>query len=135
MADIGVKVEILPKELGVWVEEVLNQNEFELGMTGLVPAFDPDSIMVRYHSTLSSDGKAMAWKSEEYERLLAQGKATVNQEERKKLYFRAQEIAQEAAPGFVLNERPILYGASPMVQGFRPDIRQHTHFQSVWIKK
>jgi peptide/nickel transport system substrate-binding protein len=135
MADIGIKVEILPKELGVWVEEVLNQNEFELGLTGIIPAFDPDSILVRYHSALSSDGKAMAWKNEEYERLLAQGKATVNQEERKKLYFSAQEIVQEAAPGFVLNERPILYGGSPAVQGFRPDIRQHTHFASVWLKK
>jgi peptide/nickel transport system substrate-binding protein len=135
MADIGIKVEILPKELGVWVEEVLNQNDFELGMTGIIPAFDPDSIMVRYHSTLASDGKAMGWKNEEYERLLTQGKATVNQEERKKIYFRAQEIAQEAAPGFVLNERPILYGATPAVQGFRPDIRQHTHFASVWLKK
>lgn len=135
LADIGVKLELLPKELGVWVDEVLNKHDFQIGMTGIIPDYDPHSIMVRYHSKDSQDGQAMNWKNDEYERLLAQGKVTVNQEERKKIYFRAQELAQEGAPGLVVNERPILYGATPQVQGFRPDIRQHTHFSTVWLKK
>jgi peptide/nickel transport system substrate-binding protein len=135
MAEIGIKVELLPLEIGIWVEQVLNKHEFELGLTGIIPAYDPDSIMVRYHPTRSADGKAINWNNQEYVELLARGRATVNQEERKRSYARAQEIAQEASPGFVLNERPILYGASPAVQGFRPDIRQHTHFHTVWLKR
>jgi peptide/nickel transport system substrate-binding protein len=135
LAEIGVKLELLPKELGVWVDEVLNKHEFELGMTGIIPDYDPHAIMVRYHSKDSQDGQSMNWQNGEFEDLLAQGKVTVNQEERKKIYFRAQEIAQEGAPGFVVNERPILYGATPQVQGFRPDIRQHTHFATVWMAR
>ncbi|HEY3058582.1 MAG TPA: ABC transporter substrate-binding protein [Chloroflexota bacterium] len=135
LAEIGVKLELLPKELGVWVDEVLNKHDFELGMTGIIPDYDPHAIMVRYHSKDSQDGQSMNWQNAEYEDLLAKGKVTVNQEERKKIYFRAQEIAQEGAPGFVVNERPILYGASPQVQGFRPDIRQHTHFATVWMTR
>ncbi len=135
LAEIGVKLELLPKELGVWVDEVLNKHEFELGMTGIIPDYDPHAIMVRYHSKDSQDGQSMNWQNPEFEQLLAQGKVTVNQEERKRIYFKAQEIAQEGAPGFVVNERPILYGATPQVQGFRPDIRQHTHFASVWMSK
>jgi peptide/nickel transport system substrate-binding protein len=135
LAEIGVKLELLPEELGVWVDEVLNKHDFELGMTGIIPDYDPHAIMVRYHSKDSQDGQSMNWQNAEYEDLLAKGKVTVNQEERKKIYFRAQEIAQEGAPGFVVNERPILYGATPQVQGFRPDIRQHTHFATVWMAR
>jgi peptide/nickel transport system substrate-binding protein len=135
LAEIGVKLELLPKELGVWVDEVLNKHEFELGMTGIIPDYDPHAIMVRYHSKDSQDGQAMNWQNPEFEQMLAQGKATVNQDERKRIYFRAQELAQEGSPGFVVNERPILYGATPQVQGFRPDIRQHTHFASVWMAR
>jgi len=135
LAEIGVKLELLPKELGVWVDEVLNKHEFELGMTGIIPDYDPHAIMVRFHSKDSQDGQSMNWQNPEFEQLLAQGKVTVNQEERKRIYFKAQELAQEGAPGFVVNERPILYGATPQVQGFRPDIRQHTHFASVWMSK
>jgi ABC-type transport system substrate-binding protein len=135
LADIGVKLELLPKELGVWVEEVLNKHEFELGMTGIIPDYDPHAIMVRYHSKDSTDGQAMNWQNAEFEQLVGQGKVTVNQEERKRIYFRAQELAQEGSPGFVVNERPILYGAIPQVQGFRPDIRQHTHFATVWLAR
>jgi peptide/nickel transport system substrate-binding protein len=135
LAEIGVKLELLPEELGVWVDEVLNKHDFELGMTGIIPDYDPHAIMVRYHSKDSQDGQSMNWQNAEYEDLLAKGKVTVNQEERKKIYFRAQEIAQDGAPGFVVNERPILYGATPQVQGFRPDIRQHTHFATVWMAR
>jgi peptide/nickel transport system substrate-binding protein len=135
LADIGVKLDLQPKELGVWVDEVLNKHEFELGMTGIIPDYDPHAIMVRYHSKDSQDGQAMNWQNAEFEQLLAQGKVTVNQEDRKRIYFRAQELAQEGSAGFVVNERPILYGASPQVQGFRPDIRQHTHFATVWLAR
>lgn len=134
MADIGVKIEITPQEIGVWVDQVLNKHDFQLGLTGIIPGSDPNDIMRRY-STLDSDGKAMGWQNDEYGKLLGQGSAVVDREARKKIYFRMQDLAQEATPGFVLNERPILYAASPAVQGFVADTRQHTHFKGVWFKK
>ncbi len=77
LAEIGVKLELLPKELGVWVDEVLNKHEFELGMTGIIPDYDPHAIMVRFHSKDSQDGQSMNWQNPEFEQLLAQGKVTV----------------------------------------------------------
>jgi ABC-type transport system substrate-binding protein len=134
LAEIGIELEIIPQEIGVWVEEVLTNHDFQLGMTGIIPPYDPDFIMSRFNIA-DADGAAMGWEDAEYSDLLAQGRATVDQEARKPIYFRMQEIVQEASPGFVLNERPILYGASPAVQGFRPDIRQHTHFTTVWLQR
>ncbi len=128
MADIGVKVEILPLDLGVWVEQVNNKGDFQLTLTGLTPLYDPDPLLSRPYKT-------SGWKNDEFQKLLAQGKETVNREERKKIYYAAQEIAQQESPAFVINERPILYGATPAVQGFKPDLRQHVHFRDTWLKK
>jgi peptide/nickel transport system substrate-binding protein len=134
MADIGIEVEIVPKEIGVWVQEVLVQHDFQLGMTGELPGDDPDLIMTVYDIN-NEDGAAMGWKDDEFLNLLKQGRATVDQEARKPVYFRMQEIVQEASPGFVLHERPILCAASPAVQGFRVGLRQFLHFESTWLKK
>ncbi len=128
LADIGVKLEIIPLEAGVFVEQVINKSDFQLGMTGVVPMYDPDPLLGKTYKT-------SGWKNEEFDKLLVQGRAEAKQEERKKIYARAQEIAQEESPAFVVNERPILYGASPKVQNFKPDLRQHTHFREVWLKK
>jgi peptide/nickel transport system substrate-binding protein len=133
MADIGIQVEIVPKEIGVWVQEVLVKHDFQLGMTGELPGDDPDLILTTYVN--DEDGAAMAWKDDEFLSLLAKGRATVGQEARKPIYDRAQVIVQEASPGFVLHERPILLAASPAVQGFKVSVRQFLHFESVWLKK
>jgi peptide/nickel transport system substrate-binding protein len=133
MADIGIDVEIVPKEIGVWVQEVLVNHDFQLGMTGELPGADPDLILTVYVN--DEDGAAMAWKDQEFLDLLAKGRATVDQEARKPIYYRMQEIVQEASPGFVLHERPILLAASPAVQGFHVSLRQFLHFESVWLQK
>lgn len=134
MADIGIKVEIIPQEIGVWVDQVLNKKDFQIGLTGIIPGYDPDYMLSRFDIN-DADGASMGWQNDEYQQLLVQGRATADQAERKKIYFRSQEIVQEATPGFIVNERPILYGGAPVVQGFRPDMRQHTHFVTVWLKK
>ncbi|MEA2529011.1 MAG: peptide/nickel transport system substrate-binding protein [Thermomicrobiales bacterium] len=134
LAEIGITIEIVPQEINVWVEEVLNKHDFQLGLTGIIPAYDPDDILGRF-DLKNADGAAMGWENAEYLDLMAQARAIVDLEERKKLYFRVQEILQQAVPGFILNERPILYGAAKSVQGFRPDLRQHTHFGNVWLQQ
>jgi peptide/nickel transport system substrate-binding protein len=134
MADIGINVEIVPKEIGVWVEEVLVNRDFQLGMTGNLPGADPDQIMSVYDIN-NEDGGAMGWEDAEFLDLLKQGRATVDQEARKQIYYRMQEIVQEASPGFVLHERPILLAASPAVQGFHVSLRQFLHFESVWLQQ
>jgi peptide/nickel transport system substrate-binding protein len=133
LADIGVKLTLVPKELGVWVDEVLNKYDFELGLTGITPANDPSAMMERYSSE-DADGKSMAWVNEEYESLLKQGRAAVGEEKRKPIYFKAQELVQPEAPGFVVNERVIVFGASPAVNNYEAYLGR-TNFQKVWLQK
>jgi peptide/nickel transport system substrate-binding protein len=134
MADIGIEIEIVPKEIGVWVQEVLVDHDFQLGLTGELPGNDPDLILTIFDIN-NEDGGAMAWKDDEFLSLLTQGRAEVDQEKRKPIYFRAQEILQQASPGFVLHERPILNAASPKVMDFHSNLRQFLHFDKVWLSQ
>ncbi|MGH2404927.1 MAG: ABC transporter substrate-binding protein, partial [bacterium] len=135
MAEIGIKIDLIPQQIGIWVNQVLVQRDFQLGLTGVIPRYDPDAMLGEQFSAVRVNGRAIGWRHELFERQMAQGRALVKQDDRKRVYYHAQLIAQWEAPGFILNERPILYGAAPAVQGFRPDIRQHTHFHNVWLKR
>jgi len=135
MAEIGIRIELIPQEIGIWVNQVLVQRDFQLGLTGIVPRYDPDAMLGEQFSNQRVNGKAIGWRHDLFEKQLEQGRANVSQEARKRVYYHAQLIAQWEAPGFILNERPILYGAAPSVRGFKPDIRQHTHFVDVWLRR
>lgn len=135
MAEIGIKIDLVPQQIGIWVNQVLVQRDFQLGLTGVIPRYDPDAMLGEQFSASRVNGRAIGWKHELFERQMAQGKAVVKQEDRKRVYYHAQLIAQYDAPGFILNERPILYGSLPSVQGFKPDVRQHTHFHGVWLRR
>jgi peptide/nickel transport system substrate-binding protein len=135
LAEIGIRIELIPQQIGIWVNQVLVQRDFQLGLTGVIPRYDPDAMLGEQFSAQRVNGRAIGWKHELFERQMNQGKALVKQEDRKRVYYHAQLIAQYDAPGFILNERPILYGATQAVQGFKPDVRQHTHFHGVWLKR
>jgi peptide/nickel transport system substrate-binding protein len=135
MAEIGIKIDLVPQEIGIWVNQVLVQRDFQLGLTGVIPRYDPDAMLGEQFSRVRVNGRAIGWSHDLFEKQMEQGRANVTQEARKRVYYHAQLIAQWEAPGFILNERPILYGAAPSVQGFKPDVRQHTHFVDVWLKR
>jgi peptide/nickel transport system substrate-binding protein len=135
MAEIGIRIELIPQEIATWVNQVLVQRDFQLGLTGITPRYDPDAMLGEQYSIKRVNGRAIGWTHELFERQLARGRALVNQEERKRVYYHAQLIAQYDAPGFILNERPILHGTAPAVQGMKADVRQIMRFHEVWLKR
>jgi peptide/nickel transport system substrate-binding protein len=135
MAEIGIKIEVIPLEIGIWLNQVLVQRDFQLGLSGIIPRYDPDIMLGEQFSIRRINGKAIGWRHELFEKQIDQGRALVDKEARKRVYFHAQLIAQWEAPGFILNERPILLGTAQSVQGFRPDVRQLTRFEDVWLKR
>jgi len=135
LAEIGIRVELVPQQIGIWINQVLVQRDFQLGLTGVIPPYDPDSILGNLFSIRRVNGRAIGWRHELFEKQLDQGRSVVRQADRKRVYDHAQLIVQYDAPGIILNERPILYGALPSVQGFAPDVRQHMHFHGVWLAR
>lgn len=134
MADIGIKVTIIPMEIGVWTQQVQVKHDFQIGLTGNLPDSDPDLIFAVVDPALPG-GAVVSYKNAKFEQLLQQGRAVVSQDERKKSYVPAQDIFAQDSPGFVINERPILSGASLAVQGFVQNVNQNTMFAKVWLKR
>jgi peptide/nickel transport system substrate-binding protein len=135
MAEIGIKIDVVPLEIGIWLNQVLVQRDFQLGLSGIIPRYDPDVMLGEQYSIRRINGRAIGWRHALFEKQIDQGRAVVSQEERKRIYRHAQLIVQWEAPGFVLNERPILSAAAQSVQGFKPDVRQLIRFEDVWLKR
>lgn len=135
LAEINIKVDVLPLQIGIWLNQVLVDRDFQIALSGIIPRHDPDIMLGEQYSTRRSSGRAIGWRHALFERQIDQGRAVVDQEARKRVYLHAQLIAQWEAAGFVLNERPILMGAAPSVQGFKPDVRQLIRFEDVWLKR
>jgi ABC-type transport system substrate-binding protein len=135
MAEIGIRIDIVPQEIGIWINQVNVQRDFQLGLTGVIPRYDPDGMLGALYSKHQVNGKSIGWVHELFEKQLEQGRSLFKEEDRKRVYRHAQLIAQWEAPGLILNERPILYGSSQAVQGFVADVRQHTRFHNVWLRR
>lgn len=135
MAEIGIKIEVIPLEIGIWLNQVLVQRDFQLGLSGIIPRYDPDVMLGEQYSIRRINGRAIGWRHELFEKQIDQGRAVVSQEARKRVYHHAQLIAQWEAPGFIMNERPILCAAAQSVQGFKPDVRQLIRFEDVWLRR
>lgn len=135
LADAGIKVNLAPFELGVWVDKVLQKRDFQLALSGNSVRSDPDAMFSDMYDQTRVNGGAIQWQNEEAQKLLVDGRTLVNRDDRKKVYSRFQEIVQEETPIVVLNEIPALHAAAPTVQGFQPDLRGLALFEQVWLKK
>jgi peptide/nickel transport system substrate-binding protein len=135
MADVGIKIDVVPLEIGVWIEQAQNQYDYEIALTGVIPGPDPDAIMTSLYDQNQANGKMTFYKNDQLQQLIQQGRAAVDREQRKQIYAQAQTIIMTDLPAWPINERPILFGASPAVQGFKADVRQHFHFHRTWLKK
>jgi peptide/nickel transport system substrate-binding protein len=135
LADVGIKVELIPQDINTWIDDAQNHYNFQLALTGVIPGPEPDTILTQLYDPNQANGKMTFYSNDMLNSLIAQGRATVNQDDRKKIYSQAQQIIMTDLPAWAINERPILFGATPAVQGFAPDTRQHLHFHSVWLKQ
>ena len=59
-------------QIAVWIEQVLNNRDFDLGLTGVTPGPDPDPILTDEYDITNGDNEAMKWKNDEVQQLLAQ---------------------------------------------------------------
>jgi ABC-type transport system substrate-binding protein len=129
---VGIQVELLPRELNVFVEEVNNRADFDIGMTGYLPGWDPHWL---FTFTYVTNKNQHGWSNEEFDRLLKEASTIPDQAKRQPLYQRMHEIVQIEQPLVTIGHRFIIMAASRQVQGFEPNYRQFNHFDFTWIQK
>jgi peptide/nickel transport system substrate-binding protein len=118
---IGIKVNIRELEWSTFINEFIDKKRFEAVVLGWSIGLDPDQYDI-WHSTKTREKELnfVSFANEEVDELLEKGRRTFNVEERKKAYFRIQEILAEELPYIFLYVPESLPIISSRFQGIEP---------------
>jgi peptide/nickel transport system substrate-binding protein len=99
LAKIGIKVEIEALEWSTFINEFIDKRRFEAVILGWSIGLDPDQYDIWHSSkTKEKEFNFITYNNPEVDELLEKGRRTFDIEERKKAYFRIQEILAEEVP-------------------------------------
>jgi len=117
---IGMSVKIRVIEWASFIKEFINKREFDATILGwsLSPEPDPYSI---WHSSQTGEHQFnfVDFKNKEVDELLEKGRRTFDIEERKKAYYKIQEILAEEQPYTFLYNAEALPVVSKKVMGIK----------------
>jgi peptide/nickel transport system substrate-binding protein len=110
---IGIQVEIRAIEWSTFINEFIDKRRFQAVILGWSIGIDPDQYDI-WHSgkTGEKEFNFVSYSNPEVDRLLEAGRRTFDIEQRKKAYFRIQEILAEDVPYiflYVPDATPILH--------------------------
>ena len=129
LKQLGMNVHIVSLEFRAMVDRLLNSNDYEAAIMGLVSGdADPNSEMNVWISSgdthlwhTNQTQPATPWEAE-MDKLMQQQFVTLDYQKRKKLYDRVQEIVAEDLPVICLVSPNILVGAKDRIGNFQPAI-------------
>ncbi len=121
LSDIGIKVKIRVIEWAAFINDFINKKKFDATILGWSITLDPDLYDV-WHSSKTRQGELnfISFRNEEVDELLEKGRSTFDQAERKKYYFRIQEILAEEQPYTFLYVADALPIINSRVRGIIP---------------
>jgi len=98
LAKIGINAELITMEWGAFLDAVFGDRDFDLHQCGWGgPFVDPDEFLYpEYHS--GEGWNMMGFSDPEVDRLLEEGRNTLDPEKRKEVYYEVQKLILESAP-------------------------------------
>ncbi len=121
LAQVGIRVDIRALEWSTFVNQFIDKRRFEAVILGWSIGLDPDQYDIWHSSkTKEKEFNFVTYKNPEVDELLERGRRTFDVKERKKTYFRIQEILADELPYIFL----YVPDATPIVHarfaGIRP---------------
>lgn len=99
LAKIGIKVNIQLLEWSTFINEFIDKRRFQAVILGWSLGFEPDQYDIWHSSkTKEKEFNFVSYNNPEVDTLLETGRRTFNMEERKKAYYRIQEILADELP-------------------------------------
>jgi peptide/nickel transport system substrate-binding protein len=106
---LGVRVKLSPGEYGAWLAQMRDKKSYDLGMIGWGGGgrFEVgDTMFFQFYS-----GSPFSWlSSADFDQALDRARETMDQEARKQLYWKAQEIAYKLAALLPAHQTNSIYG-------------------------
>ena len=123
LKQIGIKANIRVLEWSTFINEFIDKRRFEAVLLGWSLDRDPDQYII-WHSgkTGEKEFNFVSYSNKEVDALLEEGRRTFNIEERKKIYYRFQEILADELPYIFL----YVPDATPVVHSRFKGIRSTT---------
>ena len=131
---VGIDVKIRIVEWATFLKEYIDKGKYEVVMLGWNISQDPDMYDV-WHSSKTNPGELnfVGFKNAEVDRLLVEGRGTFDIEQRKKAYFRIQEILADEQPYTFLYVPDALPVVSARIRGVEPAPAGLGHNQIKWF--
>jgi peptide/nickel transport system substrate-binding protein len=121
LRDVGIRVKIRIIEWAAFLKEFVDKKKFDAVILGWSGSIDPDVYNIWHSSkTGPKEYNFISYKNPEVDELLEKGRHTFDQEERKKYYFRFQEILAEEQPYTFLYVAEALPVISSRFHGIKP---------------
>ena len=99
LEEVGIEVRIRTVEWASFIEKFINPRKFDAIIMGWTITQDPDNFDVWHSSKTENPGlNFINFKNTEVDKLLDKGRHSLNQDERKKIYWRIQEIIHDEQP-------------------------------------
>ncbi len=99
LAKIGIKVDIRAIEWSTFINEFVDKRRFQAVILGWSIGLDPDQYDIWHSSkTKEKEFNFVSYNNPEVDALLEKGRRTFNIEERKKAYYKIQEILADELP-------------------------------------
>jgi len=99
LAKVGIKVDIRTIEWSTFINEFIDKRRFEAVILGWSIGIDPDQYDIWHSSkTREKEFNFVSYNNPEVDALLEKGRRTFNIEERKKIYYKIQEILADELP-------------------------------------
>lgn len=136
---LGIQVELKPQDVPQLTER-RTTGEYQMMQDGLSFQWpDPDYYSAYFATNGAAYARGVGWSNKEMDDLLAKGRTTVDNNERKKIYKQFEEVLFREAPWIFLLWRPQAEATAANVQGYAriPGIglASERYMQYLWIKK
>jgi peptide/nickel transport system substrate-binding protein len=135
LKDIGIEVEVKPMEWGLFIDEVVNKNDFDMTILGWIGATDPDAFMYAQFKT-GEKWNFYKFSDQQVDDLVEQGRTAMDQNERKRIYTDAQKRVAELSPYVFLHINNQYEAYTHQVKGFvHYPTGSMQGFHKTWIDK
>ncbi|MFN8593313.1 MAG: ABC transporter substrate-binding protein [Thermomicrobiales bacterium] len=133
LAALGINATVSELEIAAWVDRIATKPDYVMTTdTYGYGDVDPSTFFTR--DNLNPDTNIHQFKNEEYAKLVQEGASTVDQEKRKEIYAKIQQILMDEMPGFLIAHKQDLFAAKANVVGFNPGPLIRHHYEKTWIK-
>jgi peptide/nickel transport system substrate-binding protein len=131
---IGINSTAPTMGAGLWVDNVITKHNYQGFICGLVSGLDPDQHLYRYFLSDGLYNFSQYPSTPTLDRLLIEGRETIDPSQRSKIYSQACQILADQVPWIPLYWLPGLVATASNVHGFLPEPEFNLRFDTVWIQ-